>query len=328
MSAKLLDKVFPPREFSQTTTSNVLQTAEKSIIAVTRDEEETAKYLNFDSGINLYLSKMSTGIAKKYVSKLMNLKLAFMGRSLTKDDGVFARVFMTSNKLSGIVLDSLDLGIDLNTGDVVSVDDCVYALYFGMLRAAVVLFKDSIRTDKNLHKALSVYLFLLIMKSIDKNIIYTSKQRSFVQIVCTYAYYRHFLGESHSYTVRTLQKDYKDVIEQSDLREFLPQLDTIKHYSSTKDLPKMLVDTNILRMNPNEIIIGFFKKFRTQGIYTIFGPLDSFVGMSIISKYPTELYTKETAPPPKIHSTIESIMDKYLAKISFEVTVLLNPKRR
>ena len=162
---KSLDSAFPPQTFSDSTANKALMRGEKDIIVRVRDDLSFSAYDNLDSNMSLFLSKLPSGNVRKYVTNLLNKKLIFYGISATKDDGVFARLFLNpSGKISGIAFDATDINFDIRTGSTDSIDDIIYAVYFGIIRAAVLANKIKIKQDTELHKVLSTYLFLLYIK--------------------------------------------------------------------------------------------------------------------------------------------------------------------
>lgn len=169
-----INKLFKPSFFADTEVNSILSSEEQKIYIIEKDKNELEIYDTFNSDFSNYLIKMPNNIVKESSRKLLNNNLIFLGIAKTKPDNVIVRLFLTNdNKLAGIVLDSQQLGVDPTTGVSDSIDECIYATYFGFIRAAVLLNKNNIRQNKELHKLLSTFLFLLFLKAIGPDKIYS-----------------------------------------------------------------------------------------------------------------------------------------------------------
>lgn len=275
-------------------------------------------YEKFNQDISMFLSKLPTSPAKKYVTELFNRDLIYLGSmQIAKNEGFFSKLVVdTDDKLKAIILDVRDLDIDIKTGDTKNIDDCIYASYFSFIKASVILNKALVRNDKELLDYLAQYFYLLIMYTIDaKSNISSPKQKSFTRIICYYAFYRYFLKETFASSVRIIKKSFekeKDVFD-----EFEPRLKEIEKYVSIKDIPKMLIDTKVLVFDPNTFIVNLLRKFKQYGFYCVLGPLDMFVAFTITSKYPFELFTENSSLNTDLQTKIEDILIKYMRKVKF-----------
>jgi hypothetical protein len=223
---------------------------------------------------------------------------------------------VTEDSLSGIVIDIKDLDIDIKTGETKNIDDCIYAAYYSFLKAAVILNKSGIKADKKLQEMLAQYLYLLILSTLDsKATINTPKQKFFVKIICYYAFYRYFIKETYSSTVKKLTKTFEENKEYFD--EFKDRFKDIEKYDSVKDIPKMLIDTKTLILDPNMFIISLVKKFKQYGFYSILGSLDFFIAFVVTCKYPFELFTPNSSMNNEVQNKIEETMIPYMKKVKF-----------
>lgn len=314
------NSVFPPKSFDDEPSPSL--TGEKTIILFYRDfDKNKNQYENFNNSFKTFLTKLPDNNVKHFVDTIFQKDLVFIGTSPVRNDGIFSRVLLTNTgKLAGIVLDSSDLNIDLESGETDQIDDCVYASYFGLIRAAVILNKNDVRQNKRLHKLLSTYLFLIMLKVLGKNNLYSEKQKTFVHITCVYAYYKFMLNENVNMIFSILKNDYANVFDTNYLSEFIPMLRKLKNYESVKDIPKMLVDLNLIRENPNIVIIELLKTLKSSGFYAFIGSLDYFIAMVVLSKYPSNLFSKDSLTNDKIHSAVEEEIINYVKKIKFDLT--------
>jgi len=322
-----IDRLFPPKHFNDSSVNKIYTTKEKQIMVWQRNKVNTPKYKVFDEMVQLYLSKLPSNNVKKYVSNIANKDLIFIGSSKNaKTDFFFARVLWSNDKLHGIVMDSNMLDIDLETGDTSQIDDVVYAVYFGLIRAAVLTSQSEISHNTDLHQLLSTYIYFIILNALGRNAIYNQKQKSMIHMVCIYAYYRHFLKYNHAKALGVIKKLFGKIFSKDLQNEFLPMMKDISQYSRTNDIPNMLVDLRIYHDNPQRLTMSIIKNIQQVGYFSLVGPLDQLVPTIILSGYPTSLIPKRILVNDKIHKSIETIMLKYLNKVKYEKTALLNPK--
>lgn len=318
-----LNKTFQPDFFSDTNLNSMLSTDELKILIIERDKDGLPIYDIFDRDFSDYLAKMPNNIVKESCRNLLNKNLIFLGVAKNKVDNVIVRSFITSqNRLAGVALDSQKLGIDPTTGATDSIDECIYATYFGIIRSAVLLNKQDIRQNKDLHKLMSTYLYILFLKVIGSDKVYSEKQKAFVHILSIYIYYKHYLKERHSYILTILKRDYTNFIGESYFDEFLPQLENIKNYSNISDFPKMLIDTNILNESPNVFMMSLLRTLKPMGFHSLAGPLDYFIPLVVITKYPVDFIGKRVPTNSKIQDAVEKIMSKYVDKMKYDLTAV------
>lgn len=319
-----IEKGFKSKFFSDSDVNNILQDDEQKILLILKDQKSAAIYSTFNEDFFLYLSKLPNNIMKQQVQNLVNKDLIYLGLSKSKPDNVFVRLLLTvENKLAGVVLDTQQLNIDSVTGSSESIDECVYASYFGMVRAAVILNKSLIRQNKEIHKLLSTYLYLLTVKAIGTDKIYSPKHKGFIHMCCIYIYYKYYLKEKHSYILSIIERDYGAFLGEDVIDEFLPTLDKMEGYNSIKDLPKILVDCNLLNESPNAVTVSLIKILKQIGFYSLIGPLDYFIGLVILSKYPVEFFSKKCLLNQKIQDSVEDIVKEYMDKIKYDLTAVL-----
>lgn len=315
-----LNKRFQPQSFNKSPADNILITPEKKISVVYHRPENKHSYENFNDQFGLFLSKLPNNNVKRYVHNLYNKKIIFMGDVQGNDNNeIFARVLLTNNKLSGVVLNKDNLDIDLHTGDTNRIDDCIYATYFGLIRAAILTNSSKIRSDKDLHKLLTTYLYLMFIKIIGKNSIFSKKQKDILHLVCIYIYHICFFNEKHTYVLSIIKRDYKDVTNKEIFDEFFEMINDNKGYSNIKDIPKLLIDLKLYFKDPKQSYMTMIQMLKPIGFYTFVGPLDQFIASMILTKYPTDLFSRNGVTNQKIHDSVEDIICKYISKLSYEI---------
>lgn len=325
MSNSVIDRMFPPKYFNDSPVTDILKAKEKSIILLSKSssDENTKIYNNFNEMFKTYLDKLPNNNVKKYVLDVFNRDLIFIGATSShKNDAVFTRIFI-KDKLAGIVLDSKVLDINLFSGDSPNIDDCVYAVYFGLCRAATLMNQRDIRNNLDLHKVITAYIYILLVKALGQNTVYNDKYKTAFHIACIYSYYRHFFKEKHTKTISIIKRDYKDIVPEDMLKEFLPSMDNVSRYDNLKDLPKILIDLNVYNGTPQNVILSFLKLLGNNGFYNLIGSLDQLIGMIVVSKYPTDLFNKNVSVTDKIHDTVEKIIVKHINRIQYSNTALL-----
>lgn len=318
-----LNKLFQPEFFSDTDVNTILSTDEQKILIIEKKKEGLPIYDTFNQDFSDYLTKMPNNVVKESCRNLLNKNLIYLGVAKTKPDNVVVKLLITSdNKLAGLALDSQQLGIDPTTGSTDSIDECVYATYFGLIRSAVLINKADLRQNKDLHKLLSTYLYLLFLKAIGSDKLYSEKQKTLVHILSIYIYYKHYLKERHSYILSILQRDYSKFIDNKDLEEFLPVLENMKNYTSLKDISKMFIDAKIVNESPNVLIMSLLRMLKPMGFYALIGPLDYFISLVIITKYPVDFIGNKAPTNDKIQNAVEEIILGYIDKIKYDLTAV------
>ncbi len=318
-----LNKTFQPSFFSDTEVNKILSEDEQKIYILFRDKDNASIYDTFTSDFGQYLSKMPNNVVKINCQNLLNKNLIYLGIAKIKPDNVVVRPLVTTDhKLTGMVLDSQQLGVDPTTGSSNSIDECVYATYFGLIRSAVLINKSALRQNKDLHKLLSTYLYLLFLKAIGSDKIYSDKQKALVHMLSIYIYYKHYLKERHNYIISIIERDYGKFIGKEYLEEFLPTLDKMANYTSVKDFPKMLIDAKVINESPNILTMSLLRMLKPMGFYCLIGPLDYFIPLVIITKYPVEFIGSKVPSNDKIQNAVEEIMVDYIDKIKYDLSIV------
>lgn len=318
-----IDRIYPSQVVNNSedekTTSILVSQEEDILLAVRKFKENQNIYKLFDEDFGLYLSKMSNTPAKRYVEEIFNRQMIYLGYNPKQKAGVFTKIFVGDNSLNGVVLESTKLDINLRTGETSNIDDCVYSAYFGILRAAVIIKQKEIFSNFDLHKLLTTYLYQLYLKVIGVKNFYSDKAKYLLRLICIYAYHRNFFGKTHQKTVSIIRKDYAETFQNQDLfKELVPQLENLTKFSMIREIPKMLVATNLYHSNPSQINLELLKNIGSFNYYSISGTLDYFIATVVLVKYPTDMLSSQGSGSSKIHDSVEKIMEDYIKQIKLK----------
>ena len=235
------------------------------------------------------------------------------------DGTTYSRALISKNeKLAGIVLNSYALDISLKEGSTPSIDECIYATYFGLIRAAVLIHKEEVKKDRELQKLISDFLFGLIIRVIGRNISVTSQQKQFLQLIVTYIFYKQFCEEKHARIIKILNKNYSDVFDKESLEKYSQYIEKLDSFSSLKDLPKIIQSFNISDINPSQLTMNLIRSVGSQGFHVLLGSLDQLIASIILAKYPTEVVSNGFSANRDLQAKIEGKVFKYINKINFE----------
>ena len=321
--AKKLTKNFPVQHYAFSPVNDALKREEFNIVWFDKDAENKNIYTRFNEDFKLFLTKLPGNNVKRMVDFVFNKGLVFIGISKSKTPAVFSRLLLNkSGKVAGIVIDSSDLEIDLNTGETQRIDDCIYAVYYSLIRAGVLSHKDAVQKDKELHRNLVLYLNQIFLRSLGKGSVYNDKQKEIIKMVCIYIFHRHYLQQRHLAAISFLKRNYTKILDPEVLSEVAPKLEATSKYSSIQDIGKLLVDFKIYTGSPNNIIMNLLKILSTSGFYSLIGSLDLFIGFIVLARYPSGLFPRTTMISDKLHKTVEATMIKYLSKVDFDTKAI------
>lgn len=322
-----INKLAKPKYFSNTEINSILNKGDSNIGIIVKSEQNKSIYNEFNSQFKMFLNKLPNNHAKQTVDDLYNRDQIFIGIPTNNVEyGLVSRSIIDNrDRCLAVVLINSGLDIDVKTGKTNSVDECIYGAYQGAIRAASIINQNSIKQNKKLHKLISTYFYLTVLKCLGKLTVYNTKQKYFMYIVCLYIYYRHYLSERFDATKSIIKKRLDEENLSKYFDEFESQFENIKKYDSAKDLAKVLIDSKVVVENPNTINMIFIKNLKLSGYYALIGPLELLLSMAILSKYPSELYTQYTYTNDKIQNAIEQLYYKtYITQIKYDTSLLLN----
>jgi hypothetical protein len=86
----------------------------------------------------------------------------------------------------------------------------------------------------------------------------------------------------------------------------------------------MLIDAKVINESPNVITMSLLKMLKPMGFYCLIGPLDYFISLVIITKYPIEFIGNKAPTNDKIQNAVEEVVLKYIDKIKYDLTAITN----
>jgi len=296
---------------------DVLLSKPTEFISILKDKEHEEVYNQFNSDFEMYLSKLPNNNVKKYVTEVFNRELIFLGANqISKNVRVyFSKIEADKERMKKIVLDLKEFDININTGETKNIDECIYATYFAFIRFAVAASRTAIKKDDKLQEKLAQYFYQIMVSVSDTKNINTPKQKFFFKLVAYYAFYRHFIRDTSAVTIKNLRNIFKKDKEYFD--EFKNSFKEIDKYKTVKDFPKMLIDANVLKVDPNMFSINLLKKYKQLGFYCIYGSLDMFIAFTTITRYPFEMFAKVPVINTSLQKEVEEIMIGYMRKVKF-----------
>ena len=209
------------------------------------------------------------------------------------------------------------MGINTLTGETSNIDQCFFASYFQFIRSAVIINKKEIIKDSELHKMISKYLSLLCLKFIGNNVSLNDKQKLYLDIVCSYFYYRFMLVKHHDQAKEICLTDY-DKNTKSEIEHLMLRL---SKYTNMKDIFKGLIDFNIIVESPNLLVMKALNKFKSFGFYSFTSTLDYLISYVIVSKYPVD-FCSNGLVNQSLQDQVEKNMGKYFKEVTFDVNCL------
>ena len=316
-----LAREFKPKFFNQSDINNLLTKIEDELVLVVRSKNNQKIYNTFDEDFTAYLTKLPASTMKKQVQQIFNRQLVYFGPSKNRDFVINSRALVSKNeKLVGIVLNSYALDININTGSTPQIDEAIYATYYGLVRAATVINKQEIKKDYELHKLVTSFIFLLFLRIFGKNLnVMSSSQKTLLQLLCIYVYFKQFFDERHTHIINLIEKKFVgDIINKSDYENYKVSIEKFAPYTSFKDIPRALIDFNLSNVSQQQLMMLIIKYVDKSGFYALIGSLDYLIASIIVSKYPTEIISKGFIVNSEIQNRVEQIFDKYINKLSYE----------
>lgn len=229
---KFLAREFKPKFFNQSDINNLMTSIEDQLVLVVRSKNNQKSYNTFDEDFSAYLSKLPASTMKKQVQQIFNRQLVYFGPSKNRDFVINSRALVSkSEKLVGIVLNSHALDININTGSTPQIDEAIYATYYGVVRAAAVINKQEIKKDYELHKLVTSFIFLLMLRIFGKNLnVMSSSHKSLLHLLCVYIYFKQFFDERHAHIINLIEKKFVgDIIDKTDYENYKVSVDKFAH---------------------------------------------------------------------------------------------------
>lgn len=284
-----------------------------------RNTNSVDAYNTLYDQLGTYMDKIPSSPAKTSVKKLYDRRLIFFGRDVTipGKNGIVGSYVINRTKFAGVVLDAVELEINYETAETSNIDGCFYVAYYQFIRAVITLNARDVKKDMNLHGFLIKYLSFICLRLLGSNLNFNDKQKSFLEILCSYFFYRFLVGMNHKLTKETVYKTISKEL-QSEVDVFMSRLE---RYTMMKDIFKGLIDFGLTQETPAILVMRALTKFKPTVFYSFVSSLDYLIALSIISKYPTPIFSS-AAISNGLQTNIENIVLPILNKTSFDITAV------
>ena len=326
-----INKLFPVKTFLSSSVtasdekSNTLIKGENATFIFPKSKEYENSYQNLYKQLYDYLPKINHDRIKNIVKELLDRGLIYFGASVGDSTSPTRLMITTNNKLAGIIL-NIDLCRIDTSGDIFECKNpilCIYMIYYGYLRSIIIINKEDISKEYQLHELASGYIYVLLIKYFGKNVFLTEKQKAFLRCACIYIYYVYYLKLTHNSALSIINRHHHDIVNSELLDEFMFEMKSLSRFDNIKQLPNLIIDLKITNDTPNSITIGLLKTLKTNGYYSFIGHLDMFLSFIVISKYPVSVvFNVDGLNNNKICDTIEDIILKYSKNIPYALDVI------
>jgi len=289
---------------------------ERKLLVAFPGKQTNTMYQSFYKSLYQYLNKLPTSLAKYTVNVLLKRKLIYVGRDVSRSTktGVIGSWMNQKNRVAGIILDVIEVGIDPDTGEIYDHNVAIYTVYYEMIRAATTLnFLTSIRNNDRLHIYMVKYLYYLMLRIFGSNRMLNQDDKLLLHIICRYFYYRFSLGNVHSISF----EEALSIVNDDDYRKVLSRrMTNLDSYSKFRDIFKSIVDVGLSNENLNMIIMSAITKFKPAVFNSITGSIDRQIAIAIISQYNCNLYNSGHVSSD-LQSKIENIIIDLIRKVKF-----------
>lgn len=283
-----------------------------------RTEDCRACYQRFDQDFGLCLTSFGEGYFKSLVSNVLQKQAIYFHLPITRGDEVSVRVFLSEkNQVVALSLNAVNLGIDPEHGKTQFIENCLYGVYLGLIRAAFVINQDHLIGNQLLHKALSQYLLTLMRFIISKELRLSSEDRIALEVVCNYYYASCFLGLEPRAAASwrpwgparlgemEQEKKYKESLLAAPIN-----CEPLRWISSMLFITGLSPDPEWLR---RRLVTNLNRETR----YSLGGALDHFMGLCILSSYSSSLFESVLPASGGLSSQVEAILMPYMQTIEY-----------
>ena len=314
--------IFKPEYINPKDKNLPIFVGERSMVVASRnDESGKITYTKFYEQLGVYIVKVPTSPARNSVKKLYDRNLIFLGRDVTVPgkNGIIGSFILNKTKFAGIVLDTVELEINYETGETSNIDLCFYTSYFEFIRAAVTINSTKVKQDRKLHDNLIKYLFYICLRLIGTNVNFSSKQKDFLDVLCSYFFYRFLIGLQHIMTKETIYKRINKELQQ----EVEPLISRLDKYKLMRDIFKGMIDFKLTNEIPPVLMMKALSKFRPTVFYALTSSLDYLIALAIVSKYPMVIFRNATVSSG-LQTKIEDCVIPLINKTTFDTTSVVN----
>lgn len=305
-------------------TNTVLNMRLKDLVVYTHSGEDNKQmYDQFYELFGIYLQKIRKDDTQKYISELYKRKLICLGHVTGRQSGLYAGSVIDNDSLTGVVLVMNDLDIDMS-GDTNNIDQCIYSVYFGLCQGVTKIEFDNLFRDSDIHKLCCAYLNALFLRALGKgNDRLEPEKKERFRLGVMYHFYKFYLNKKHPEAIAAIKKYQKDTFDKEFLETEIKKLETCSKYSEFKDLPKILIDLNVISLDQNKFMFQLIQLLGTTQYLNISSSIFRLIGVICTVNHSTVLFDKNVRVNSSIHENIEKILLKNISHLKFKPTQLL-----
>lgn len=282
-----------------------------------RTEDHRACYRRFDEDLGDCIVALEEGPLKALASNIWGKQGIYLHLPITRGDDVSVRVFLSEkNQLVALSLNAVNLDVNPEDGKADDIENCLHALYLGLIRAAFVINKDQLMGHAGLHEALCRYFRAVIDSVLSKEIALSQPSRDSMMTACDFYYASCFMGLGPQEALSWSSREHG-------------RHGGLKSERAGKALLAAPKDRRPLRwLSQLAFSLGtacdsewLWQRLATslgrETRYSLGGALDHFMGLCVLSSYGTGLFENDLPVDALASSRIEDIVLPYLMAIEY-----------
>jgi hypothetical protein len=282
-----------------------------------RTDDHQACYQRFDKDFGRRLKAMEEGLLKSQVAKVWGKQAIYIHLPITRGDEVSVRVFLSEDdQLVALSLNAVNLDIDPEQGKAQFIEDCLHAVYLGLIRAAFVINKKRLMDDQKLHQALSRYLAALMDSVFSQEIVLDQASKERLAVVCNYYYASLFLGLEPE-EAAAWRPGGKDCPDAGGLAGVIKSLIAERDNSSPLRWLSRLAFKAGLSPNGDWLWRRLATSLSREICYSLGGALDHFMGLCVLSSYPTTLFENPLPSHKDLSRQVETILMPFMNALEY-----------
>lgn len=305
----------------------VLREFENKIYVFYRTEDNRPRYQRFDQDLENRLDAFHDGDFKSLVTNVCQERAIYFHLPISRGDEVSVRVFFSEkNQVVALSLNAVNLGIDPENGTARNIEDCLYGVYLGLIRAAFVINKNRLMENRVLHSALSQYLINMIEFLVSGEMALDQEKEYALEATCNYYYASCFLG-LQTRDAAMWRPRGGDCLERAEREKYRRSLLAAPKSHEPLRWMSHLVFVLDLAPNPEWLWRRFATNLSKEVCFSIGGALDHFMGLCILSSYSVSLFQSSLPAGGSLSSRVESILMPHMRAIEYATAKVSNPDR-
>ncbi|KMY68949.1 hypothetical protein AAU61_05140 [Desulfocarbo indianensis] len=282
-----------------------------------RTEDHRACYRRFDEDLGNCLVSLEDGPLKAMVSNIWRKQGIYLHLPITRGDDVSVRVFLSEkNQVVALSLNAVNLDVNPEDGKADFIENCLHALYLGLIRAAFVINQERLMGQAQLHEALCRYFRAVIDSVLSREIVFSQTSRDSMMTACDYYYASCFMGlEPPEALAWSSQEAGRHGGRQSELAG-KTLLTAPKDHRPLRWLSQLVFSLGIT-CDSDWLWQRLATSLSRETRYSLGGALDHFMGLCVLSSYGTGLFENELPADALASSRIEDILLPYLMTMEY-----------